>query len=201
MNGRPQLVLDLAGVLITNLSSLFWQQLAEAGDMPVEELKERFNRDIRKRLWKGEIAVEQFWSWLAEQCPSVDSGNVRQLLTDHLQPLPAMEKLQLWSQFADIHLLSNHRAEWIRSLIAPYDSCIHTCTISSEAGMCKPDPDIYEAVNARIAAGSFILYVDDQEKNLQPAQSIGWNTMLADQDGNWAGKVDSLLIPSRPLNE
>lgn len=35
MDSKPQLILDLAGVLITNLSSSFWQELARYAGTPL----------------------------------------------------------------------------------------------------------------------------------------------------------------------
>ncbi|KOR89743.1 hypothetical protein [Paenibacillus solani] len=49
-----QLVLDVAGVLITNFSPGFWHETASASGITYRELKRLFAAEIRKPLWTGE---------------------------------------------------------------------------------------------------------------------------------------------------
>jgi FMN phosphatase YigB (HAD superfamily) len=191
MNGKPQLVLDIAGVIASNLSPLFWRELElRSGN---GELKGRFDRDIRRRLWTGELREEQFWDWLGEQCPNIRPNEARKLLMQALKPLPAYERLQSWSRTADIHLVSNHCQEWLDPVLSGVQKYVQSVTISNQVGCCKPDLAIYRLVAERLESQSPILYVDDQEKNLQPAAALGWKTLLADPDQRWIVKVDSLL--------
>ncbi|MNC67403.1 hypothetical protein D3C75_1178990 [compost metagenome] len=66
-------------------------------------------------------------------------------------------------------------------------------TISNVVGYCKPQQEIYEIVKKQIGFDEFILYVDDQEKNLIPAQRLGWRTLLADEGHKWIEEVESVL--------
>ncbi|WP_191797496.1 HAD family hydrolase [Paenibacillus gallinarum] len=70
---------------------------------------------------------------------------------------------------------------------------IKSLTISSEVGLCKPDPKIYEFVHKKLNPNGHVWYIDDQEKNLKPAQERLWNTYIADQNGNWIEHVNGLL--------
>lgn len=52
--------------------------------------------------------------------------------------------------------------------------------LSGEVGEVKPDPRIYELALSRLGvAPSEVLFVDDQEKCLPPAQALGMHTILA----------------------
>ncbi|WP_208918603.1 hypothetical protein [Paenibacillus uliginis] len=112
--------------------------------------------------------------------------------------MPAIKHLEHWSQIADIHLLSNHRQEWVVDLLNPVEPYIQTITISSEVGFCKPDISIYNLVNSRINSG-LVIYVDDQEKNLDTARHLGWITMIADQEGKWTDGITNILEKHKEL--
>jgi putative hydrolase of the HAD superfamily len=187
MSSKPDLVLDIAGVLATNLSPYFWNDLSLKFGVSYEELIQ-FKKETREELWTGEITEQDFWLKLNTSFPSVEINYARSQLPSFIKPLPALEKIPLWSQHANIHLLSNHRIEWIQHILAEIRPYIKSITISREAGCCKPESAIYLKVE-RYLNKKHILFVDDQEKNLKEARSLGWNTLLADTEGAWAEKV------------
>jgi HAD superfamily hydrolase (TIGR01509 family) len=193
MSSRPQLILDLGGVLVTNLSPLFWHQLAQHSNTPYDVMVSQYKTDVRDNLWSGGITEEDFWKWLCDTFTSVDGKIAREMLRANLIPLPALDRLAHWSQAADIHILSNHRAEWVAPALAKIEPFIKSATISSNIGFCKPDPGIYDAAAAHLGTNNQILFVDDQEKNLVYASRLGWQTLLADENGNWIEKVNQLL--------
>ncbi|RPK30445.1 hypothetical protein EDO6_01072 [Paenibacillus xylanexedens] len=61
-------------------------------------------------------------------------------------------------------------------------------------GLCKPEIEIYQRVETFLVAGEEVLFIDDQEKNLHSAKLLGWETLLADKEGDWVNEVESLLI-------
>ncbi|MBD2843847.1 HAD-IA family hydrolase [Paenibacillus sp. IB182496] len=189
---KPQLVLDVAGVLVENLSPGYWQALGRlSGDAP-EELRAAFKRELRAGLWSGAVPEAEFWHWLQARCPGVDTATARRLLRAQLQPLPALARLHAWSRLADVHLLSNHRAEWLAEPLRQVAPLLASATISSAAGCRKPEPAIYRLAAAGLRPGP-VVYVDDQQRNLAPAATLGWTTVLAESDGAWIGRVDRLL--------
>lgn len=60
MTAKPQLVLDLAGVLVSNFSSTFWLQLSKGTEISFQDIREQFDQ-IRKDLWTGKIKEDDFW--------------------------------------------------------------------------------------------------------------------------------------------
>ncbi|GIP31650.1 HAD family hydrolase [Paenibacillus sp. J2TS4] len=192
MNKKPQLVLDAAGVVVTNFSSSFWREMTEGSGISFESFIALFQREMKEVLWTGKISEKEFWEWLNEKCPAIEDKAARRLMERHIVALPAYECLADWSSWADIHLLSNHRREWLEDILKPVAPYIKTITISSEVGLCKPDPSIYKLVHSRLEGGP-IMYVDDQEKNLDPARQLGWKAVLADQEGAWVERVEAFL--------
>lgn len=199
MNTKPQLVLDIGGVLLTNLSPRLWQQLSVEANVPDHVIAAQFKQEVREALWSGKMTEEDFWSWLCVTFPSIDERKARELLHANLVPLPALSYLPAWSRVADIHLLSNHRSEWVVPALAAVSEHIESITISSSIGCCKPHPEMFEALASRIGSFDRILFVDDQDKNLKPAARIGWDTLLADADGAWIGQV-ARYLSGTPLN-
>ena len=117
----------------------------------------------------------------------------RAALAGCLTPLPALAHLAAWSQSADLHLLSNHRLEWIAPLLQPIQDYVTSITISSVVGSCKPDPAIYAVVAQHLPSGTPALFVDDQARNLPPAAALGWDTLCADKAGQWTRWLSAYL--------
>jgi putative hydrolase of the HAD superfamily len=58
---KPELILDIGGVLATNFSHLFWQELSLISCIPCKDLME-FKKNIRDELWTGKITEKDFWN-------------------------------------------------------------------------------------------------------------------------------------------
>ena len=187
--GRPQLVLDVGGVLLPDLTPPFWHWIAAQAAAPYDEILAQFRRDAREALWTGALTEGEFWGWLCATFPAVDGGGARVHLAAILTPLPALARLATWAQSADIHLLSNHRAEWVTPALDGFLDHVTSVTISSTVGYCKPHPAIYDAVASRLLPGPVTVYVDDQEKNFPPASALGWKTVRADARGDWVSAL------------
>jgi len=190
---KPQLVLDVGGVLLTNLDS-FWRALADPAGAPLGEIRDRYRREMRGKLWSGNIPEPDFWSWLAASWPGLDIAAARRALARSIKPLPALDLIRTWSSIADLHMLSNHRAEWIRPALRHVLPWFAGVTISSEAGCVKPDREIFAAAAARMPSGAPVLFVDDHPANLRAAESLGWHTVLADEaDSRWVKRIEPML--------
>ncbi|MBO0993959.1 HAD family hydrolase [Bacillus sp. SD088] len=192
MPKKPDLVLDIAGVLATNFSPLFWRHLSTTYDVQYEELLE-FRKGIREELWIGVITEQAFWTNLQRQFPQIHIKSARKQLLSLITPLPAIKEIPSWSKMADIHLLSNHRLEWIEHILIPIQEYLTSVTISAAVGACKPGISIYEKTQTYLRNNGTVLFVDDQEKNFTGAAELGWDTLLADKEGEWTEKVSSLL--------
>lgn len=196
MNGKPQLVLDLAGVLVSNLSSTFWLAICGESGLSFQHIREQFN-EVRKDLWTGKLREDDFWIWLCNRIHRVSREKARELLIQSLEPLPAIHSLAQWSQIADIHILTNHCKEWLEPILNTIEPYTKSITISNQVGLSKPDIQIYHHVAAYFEHNGgphpMILYIDDQEKNLVPAINLGWNTLLADNKFQWIHQVEPIL--------
>ncbi|MFC0211338.1 HAD family hydrolase [Paenibacillus chartarius] len=188
MTIRTQLYLDVGGVLGTNLDG-FWHWLAGAAAIPHDQLRGRYKSELRNTLWTGELSEHGFWDWVCSLQSAKAPDEARALLLTHLQPMPAFASLPQLSRKYDIHILSNHRVEWLNPFLVPVRSHLNSITISAEVRCAKPDPAIYRIAAAHAPAGASILFVDDARHNLDAAASLGWSTLLADPDSRWLTKL------------
>jgi len=192
MNETPQLVLDVGGVLGSNLDR-FWHELADSAGLPYADMRSRYKQALRDRLWTGEMSEPGFFAWAcAMQAGPVKRSEqeLRSLMLECLQPLPAYGLLADWSLRYDLHILSNHRAEWLVPFLAPVRPYLKTVTVSSEAGCAKPSAAIYRHVQKGLPEGRPVLFVDDAQHNLDAAAAMGWRTLLADGEGQWTRRLE-----------
>ncbi|WP_145147020.1 HAD-IA family hydrolase [Paenibacillus xylanexedens] len=193
MKGRPQIVLDIAGILLSNMSATCWEDMAQEFNLSADTLKEHF-KGIKRGLWMGSMKEEQFWEWLIETYPTVPLNRAKEIILNAIIPLPASQYLEGWSKLADIHLLSNHCKEWIEPNMSSINKFAKSVTISNQVGLCKPDIEIYKLVDSFLPVGEEVLFIDDQEKNLKSAKALGWTTILADEHCNWINELHSKLL-------
>ncbi|MCM3783443.1 HAD-IA family hydrolase [Neobacillus mesonae] len=195
MSNKIQLVLDAGGVITANLSPAYWKELSPASLSSEESIVHKFKREIREKLWSGHVTEADFYLWVRGHSSELKQNDeqFRQLVQGHLRLLPASEHLEEWSGKADLHILSNHRHEWLTPVLAPILPFIASCTISSEVGMCKPSASIYTYLHRKLGNLDDIYFVDDQERNLLPAREMGWKTILADPEGQWVETINELL--------
>ncbi|MFC4810905.1 HAD family hydrolase [Paenibacillus sp. GCM10023250] len=189
---RKQLVLDAGGVIVTNLPG-FWTMLADAARVQYSDIRAAYKAELGDGLWTGAVAEADFWRWVEDRCPGVTERDARELLRRNLRPLPAFDRVAAWSRLADVHLLSNHRTEWLAPVVARLRPYLGHVVISSETGASKPADAMFAALRDRLMPAAPVLYVDDHPDNLAAADRFGWTGLLADEDGRWIGEADAWL--------
>ncbi|MDT0266937.1 HAD-IA family hydrolase [Streptomyces sp. DSM 44915] len=71
--------------------------------------------------------------------------------------------------------------------------------LSEREGLAKPESEIYRRVLARLGLpGSACVFVDDQARNLPPAEALGMTTVLATDEHGTAARVAALLADLDP---
>jgi hypothetical protein len=91
MTYKKQLVLDIAGVLVTNFSPHFWKALSEKTETPYEMLV-LFKEQIRADFWSGKIFKEGFWTQLCQRFPQIRRDDAETMLFSFIKPLPQLTK-------------------------------------------------------------------------------------------------------------
>ncbi|SHM48960.1 HAD family hydrolase [Gracilibacillus kekensis] len=187
-----QLVLDVGGVLATDLDQ-FWDELVSQTNLSYKEVRNIYKEEIRKQLWHGEISVESFWCWLKSTFPNIDLNYLQEVLPESLLELEGIHFVKKWSEVSDIHILSNHRTEWIKPILDHIRPFIMSATISAEVKVAKPNHKIYQICMQHLDETRPILFIDNKRENLEPAEKLGWQTILADTENLWINQVNRQL--------
>ena len=127
----------------------------------------------------GELAAGTFWNNVGLSQQLEDDYLAQHKLMDGLldfldTPLPGI---------SSIWCLSNDIAEWSRKLRAMHglEQRFAGFMISGEVGARKPSPTIYEKLLERLQRPSrSVVFVDDRERNLDAAMTLGCQTVLFD---------------------
>jgi putative hydrolase of the HAD superfamily len=187
------LVLDAGGVLIAEPVHAFFAALDISAGYTAGYCGSQFRSHWRRPLWVGEMSVKQFFIELAEMV-HIEPARLEARLVAGFQLLPAARRVPAWAETGPVWLLSNHRAEWLRPILAAagLDQHLDTIIISSEVGMLKPEPDIFRLVlDTWDGPASQITYVDDQASNLAAARAQGIGRLVeADPAGEWTRLID-----------
>jgi epoxide hydrolase-like predicted phosphatase len=178
-------VFDLGGVL-TGPPFGGIAEYEESVGLPAGSITQYFRDDpVYHSLERGEISARDFWKSVGTRVQ--DAHGVRIDLrtlaatteeASHLRPDAVGLVRSLHGRFA-LGLLTNNVAEagiWREQL--PHE-LFDTIVDSSAVGFRKPDPRIYELVIEQLGRDAAeIVFIDDFEENLPPAEALGIRTIL-----------------------
>ena len=184
MGDRHGLILDYGGVLTTDVFASF-RAFCDAEGLPPETMRDRFRSDPEARallaaLETGEVDATEFEPRLAALL-EVESERLIARLFGAMAPDEAMlgGVRELRAGGTPTALLSNSWGDALaydRALLAElFDAWV----ISSEVGLRKPDPAVYELAAERLGVPPHAcVFVDDLPGNLKPARALGMATVL-----------------------
>ena len=66
---RRQLVLDIGGVLVGDLTPSLWEWVGRQAGVSGEAVLAQFRQEIRDALWTGAVAEDAFWTWPCARFP------------------------------------------------------------------------------------------------------------------------------------
>ena len=178
-------------ILVFDLSGVFFNDGLEVA---VERISKRFNKEpknvefvlngsLAEKYRTGLEREKEFWERAKEHLGITDINAVRDIFFSayypHQESIDLMKQLR--TRGIRIGYLSNSPEDRTAHLEKKY----HFITLfdfglfSYEAHVWKPNPRIYQALVEKYALNPLdILYVDDRESNLRPAQALGMKTFL-----------------------
>jgi epoxide hydrolase-like predicted phosphatase len=184
MGDRHGLILDYGGVLTTSPFPSF-EAFCAAEGLPADAVRARFRDDenaraLLARLETGKLSSPDFEVAFAAQL-GVSSEDLLQRMFGGMEADEAMIDgiRAIRGGGVRLAILSNsvgNAAVYGRALLA---ELFDTVVISSEVGLRKPEPEIYELAAERLGlAPAQCVYVDDLPPNLKPARTLGMATVL-----------------------
>lgn len=170
------------------------------------ELPENMAADVFiplfQELTRGRLEVDAFWETVEARTDITVTFKQRNVWDDWwgVQPYPemlaAVEALKKAGY--PVGLLSNIIPPAKIKIAAGggYDA-FDFAILSSEVGYAKPDPEIYDLAMSHFGGlqPNEIVFVDDQEKCMPPAQALGMHTILATSTDQILAELRKLDLP------
>jgi putative hydrolase of the HAD superfamily len=184
MGDRHGLILDYGGVLTTDVFASF-RAFCDAEGLSPDTVRDRFRsdpeaRDLLAALETGELEAAEFEPRLAALL-EVESERLIARLFGGMAPDEAMLDgvRELRAGGTPTVLLSNSWGDALGYDRALLDELFDRWVISSEVGLRKPDPAVYELAAERVGVPPHAcVFVDDLPGNLKPARALGMATVL-----------------------
>lgn len=150
----------------------------------------------------GKITTDEFWQKCIEKFKLKNAENydlLKSWVLDYRIIKPINELVYSLENKIDMGIISNiPSGTWEPALkygMVP-NIKYKKVFLSYQLGLRKPDPEIYKIVQKESGVkGKEILFVDDIEENLVVPQSLGWKTVLFNQNKAEEGvkKIKNLL--------
>lgn len=165
----------------------------------IQSKNDRIDRhEIQSRYLEaslGKISSGKFWELLGfeNQFPDIEKYYLDNFVQSDEE---VSEFLQLFRSVGyKIAMLSNDVSEWSFYLRRKFniEQYFSQVIISGDVKMRKPDIDIfYTALSKLNADPKNCIFVDDREKNLESAFSLGFNTVFFDRANIGASKIGQI---------
>ena len=197
MGGLAGLLVDYGGVLTTNLFKSFSDfcesEGLDRGAVAAAFMADKEARRLLVRFEKGEMEERDFEVALAAKLGVSDEGLIDKLFAGMgAEPLVIEAVAAARRQGVRCGLLSNswgHRYDRSR-----WEELFDATVISGEVGIRKPDPEIYALAAERLGLPpQEIVFVDDIQHNLPPAEEIGMSTVHHTDPETTVAELEALL--------
>ena len=184
MGDRSGLIVDFGGVLTSDVFVSF-RAFCDAEGLHPDTVRDRFRSDPEARrlleeLETGALAVAEFEPRFAALL-EVGSERLIDRLFAGMEPDTAMLDGVRAVRRAGFRtgLLSNSWGDATAYDPALLEELFDAWVISSEVGVRKPDPAVYELAAERLGLSpAACVFVDDLPGNLKPARALGMATVL-----------------------
>jgi putative hydrolase of the HAD superfamily len=176
------IVFDLSGVVFNDGRTEARARIHQATGISAELLDRTLLGPGSMAYRIGEVPCDEFWDGLRKELGYEDIGKVRDIFFDSYRPDPQVIYIlgMIRSTGARIGFISNSPEDRMAYLEEKYRFRDHfdfgVCSYDAHAW--KPDPAIFKYLLEKYRLDpKEILYIDDQESNLAPAESLGIQTM------------------------
>jgi putative hydrolase of the HAD superfamily len=191
-------IFDYGNVLSQSQPAADVQALANILDLPVARFTELYWQ-FRVEYDAAALDPVAYWNTVAQTgSRTLTPGHISSLIEidsrSWSHPAPVMPQWARDLRAAGIRtaLLSNMpvpvrdyvlRCAWLPDFDARGFSC--------EAGLCKPEPEIYRNCLSKLGVQpTEVLFIDDREPNIHAAETLGWHAVLFTDPAGFARELE-----------
>ena len=184
MNGINTIFFDWGGVIADDPGDDFLLSLLKELGASEEQAQEIYDTYIR-RFMRGEMSEEEYWNELRRKYGlSIDDS-----ISDEFKKWHGLDKNDRILALVDQARAKGLQTAILSNVIEPtynvllkagyynhFDEVIASCKV----GFAKPQMQIYQIALDRLhTTAKRSVFIDDKQKNLDPAQDMGFHTILA----------------------
>jgi len=177
------IIFDLGEVLIGGLYGIE-QPLAERLAIAEEKVLRAFAGPHLKDFCCGRISEDEYLAGIIERRGwPLPLGELKEVIRANLRRrVPGMDSiLRSLDGRYQLAIHSDHAREWVSYVrtVHPFLERFERAFFSFELGHTKDEPEAFAKVLAALARGGHeCLFIDDQERNVRAAKSVGLGTIL-----------------------
>ena len=177
------LVFDLSGVFFNNGLKVAVKKISNDFNLDPKTVELVLNGSFAEKYRQGLVNSKEFWANAKEYLKVSDIEKIKRIFFDSYYPQE--ESIELLKSLREhenkIAFLSNSPKDRTEFLDKKYGfiSLFDFGLCSFEAHAQKPNKQIYQKFLEKFKVNQYeIIYIDDKEKNLQPAKELGMKTVL-----------------------
>lgn len=135
------------------------------------------------QLFLGQISEEEYWKTVIRKNSwNIAVDDLKYAVRKNFKEIKGTRKIieKLRQNKYQLGLLSNHAKEWVEycEITYKYHQLFHIILYSYEVALSKPSKDIFLVILKKLRAKpQECLFIDDYEKNLTTAKSLGIHTI------------------------
>ncbi len=176
------IIFDLAEVILRGFYGVE-HIIAKEVVLPPDVVKQQTKGPEFRPLMEGRITEEEFWDGMRKRNNwPVDTAFLKQAIRDNFGEIAGTRAIieRLKAKGYRLGLLSDHAREWIDHCHSTFDfhKLFDSRQYSFEVGCTKQSPNTFKLLLKKLGEQpEHCLFIDDREKNLVVAKSVGLDTI------------------------
>jgi epoxide hydrolase-like predicted phosphatase len=177
------ILFDLGGVLFTNGTKKFIQDISSKYNLDPEAVKEIMDGDIGSQYREAKITRDQFWKIVLDKLNLTEDINTleKQWISGYDLIKGTRDIILELAKKYKVYYLSDNVRERVEKINDRYNflEWFEDGVFSHEVGVRKPNPEIYRfALNKAKVKPTETVFIDDKQSALDPAKEMGIVTIL-----------------------
>lgn len=177
------ILFDLGGVLFTNGTKKFIQDISSKYNLDPEAVKDIMDGDVGSQYREAKITRDQFWKVVLEKLNLTEDINTleKQWISGYDLIEGTRDIILELAKKYKVYYLSDNVRERVEKINDRYNflEWFEDGVFSHEVGVRKPNPEIYRyALDKAGVKPAETVFVDDKQSALDPAKEMGIITIL-----------------------